>query len=58
MTDSKSAEEKPKNEVAKRVVTPKRKYFFPEEGVTVEAEDSVEAATKLKKSKQVKEGDV
>lgn len=41
----KNVEQKPKVEIAKEVVTPKRKYFMPEQGKVVEA-DSIEEAVK------------
>jgi hypothetical protein len=53
-----TTDEKPKRSIAKRVVTPKRKYFVPEHGVTVEANDVTDAVEQAKKLKQEKEGDV
>lgn len=40
-------EELSKREVAKEVITPKKRYFFPEEGKSVEAETQEEAEKKL-----------
>ena len=46
----KNVDEKPKQEIAKEVITPKRKYFLPESGEVKEA-DSIEEATKKKGDK-------
>lgn len=56
---TKTAKEQSSTEIAKSVETPKRKYFAPLQGQTVEAADEVDAAqqvTKLKKDEEV--GDV
>ena len=45
-----NADETPKVEVAKSVVTPKKRYFYPEAGKTVEA-TSKDEADKLVKEK-------
>lgn len=42
----KSADEEPKTKIAKRVMTPTRKYFVPSHGVEVVA-DSVDKAIEL-----------
>jgi hypothetical protein len=62
--EQKSAGELSKKEVAEKVVTPKRQYFFPDYGRTVEVEDTgnehknIENATRLaKKEAGVKESD-
>ena len=57
MNSTPSADELPKNEIAKKVVTAKRLYFMPDHGVSIEAESPAEAAELLKKSKQEKDGD-
>ncbi|NHW45970.1 hypothetical protein HAV21_03535 [Paenarthrobacter sp. MSM-2-10-13] len=44
-------------EVAEAIVAPKRKYFLPIEGVTVEADDELEAAKKAKQQKEAEVGD-
>lgn len=55
MNKAKSADEQPKEAIAKKVVTAKRRYFVPDHGVSVEA-NSPEEAVKLA-AKQEKEGD-
>lgn len=50
-------EQKSTIEVAEAVVSPKRKYFLPIEGVTVEADDALEAAAKAKQQKEAEVGD-
>lgn len=52
-----SKDENSNIDVANSVVTPKRKYFLPLEGVTVEADDELEAATKAKQQKEAEVGD-
>lgn len=54
---AKSIEEQSKKEIAKRVITPTRKYFLPTKGVTVEAADEAEAVKKANK-KDEEVGDV
>lgn len=47
-------DEQPKKKVAKKVVTPKRRYFVPEHGVSVKAtshEDAVKQAEAIVKKK-------
>ncbi|MEW1951033.1 hypothetical protein AB0280_17500 [Pseudarthrobacter sp902506025] len=44
-------------EAAEAVISPNRKYFLPLEGVTVEADDELEAATKAKQQKEAEVGD-
>lgn len=39
----KTADENSKAKIAKRVVTPKRRYFMPAAGVSVEADDITKA---------------
>lgn len=51
----KSADEEPKEQVAKRVVAPKRRYFMPQTGESVFA-TSVEDA--VKRASKGQEGDV
>jgi len=55
-----SADEQPKQAVAKKVVTPKRRYFFPSTGVSIVATSLDSAQTmhqkQLKKSKKVGDG--
>lgn len=46
-----TTEEKPKEEIGKSVITPKKRYFYPEAGRSVEA-DSKEEADKLVKKKE------
>lgn len=46
-----STEEKPKREVAQDVITPKKRYFYPEAGRSVEA-DSRDEADKLVTKKE------
>lgn len=41
-------DEKPKKSIAKRVITPKRKYFVPSHG-EIEAKDMKDVEIKLKK---------
>lgn len=55
-----SADEKPKAEIAKQVITPKRKYFFPQRGVEVEAVTAELAVEALKSTntEDEKVGDV
>lgn len=51
-------DEQPKNKVAKKVLTPKRRYFVPEHGVSVLATNPNEAAEMARKQvNQVKAGD-
>ena len=52
-------DEQPKKVVAKRVITPKRRYFVPEHGVSIEAVDQADADKKVKKlsAPAQKEGD-
>lgn len=45
--NTQTPEEKPKEEVGKSVITPKKRYFLPEAGKSVEA-DSLEEATQTK----------
>ena len=47
----KTTEELPKEEVAKKVVTPNKHYFFPEKGKSVQAESLEEAQKKVEKDK-------
>lgn len=56
MSNKKSTDELPKKEVAKKVITAKRRYFLPTHGISVEAESVEEAVTKVKGNKK-KEGD-
>jgi hypothetical protein len=48
MTDSTSADEQPKRQIAKRVVAEKRRYFVPEYGISVDAVDADDAVKKAK----------
>jgi flagellar biosynthesis regulator FlbT len=49
--------EKTKKEIADQVITPKRRYYFPQQGKSVEAE-SREAANKLvEETKEEEDGD-
>lgn len=57
MSDSKTNEELPKKELAQKVITPKRRYFFPEHGKSVEADDYADAVQKMKDINQEKVGD-
>ena len=43
-----SADEQPKQDIAKHVVTPKRRYFFPHHGLSVLAGTMKDAEAKLK----------
>lgn len=59
MTDTKSQDESPKEAIAKKVVTKKRRYFFPRHGKSVEANSIEEAEKSLDdQTKQDKDGDV
>ena len=55
-TTTPTVEEQPKQTVAKAVVTPKRRYFFPYAGVSVEANTLDEAQSAYKKQLKTKEG--
>lgn len=44
MSTSKTPDETPKRKIAKKVVSPKRLYFSPDLGRSVEASDEVEAS--------------
>jgi hypothetical protein len=58
MSTTTTPDETPKQQIAKKVITPKRKYFLPEAGVEVEAtslENAVNAVTK--QTNDVKAGD-
>lgn len=55
MSNNPSPDEQPKRRIAKKLVTPKRRYFVPSRGVSVEASDA-RAAAKAG-TKQVKAGD-
>jgi hypothetical protein len=55
MTTALSADEEPKDKIAKKVITPKRRYFVPEYGVSVLAESAEEAAEKATKLKDTEE---
>ena len=48
----KAADENSKAKIAKRVVTPKRRYFIPAAGVSVEADDMEKALKAAEKPKQ------
>lgn len=55
MSTSAIPDEQPKRRVARRVMTPKRRYFVPEHGVSVKAENvdkAVEAARKAVTKKE------
>jgi hypothetical protein len=52
-----TTEEQPKKQIANKVITPKRKYFVPSTGRTVEAESLADAVTESEKTKQEKVGD-
>ncbi|WP_427007196.1 hypothetical protein [Pseudarthrobacter sp. H2] len=53
-----SPDEQPKKTMAKRVITPKRKYFLPFEGKTLDAEDLADVEKQLIKEKELEVGDV
>jgi hypothetical protein len=54
---AKTTEEKSKKTIAKRVITPKRRYFVPNHG-EVEAEDLTRVEAKLKQvNKKAEAGD-
>lgn len=55
--NSKSADEQPKEEVAKRVISSKRRYFVPEHGISVEADSPEEAAKAAAKLVKQEDGD-
>lgn len=59
MSTNPSADEQPKQVVAKKVVAAKRKYFFPNQGREVEATSLDEAVSLInaKQAEQPKEGD-
>ncbi len=50
-------DEQPKKAMAKRVITPKRKYFLPFEGKTFEADDLADVEKQLTKEKELEVGD-
>lgn len=54
--DEPTPDELPKREIAKRVITPKRRYFVPEYGRSVEAE-SLDEAAKLAKKQAAKKAE-
>lgn len=60
MSNNTTPDETPKRQIAKKVLTAKRRYFVPEHGMSVEADSpaaAVDEAIKARKSKKVKEGD-
>jgi hypothetical protein len=58
MVKTPTSDEHPKNDIAKRVITPKRRYFMPEAGVSVEAESTEDAIKQLEKLKSKKAEEV
>ena len=54
-----SADEQPRAEIARKVVTAKRRYFLPEYGLSVDANDVADAVRKAKalKGQTEEEGD-
>jgi hypothetical protein len=53
-----TADELPKKEIAKKVVTPKHRYFFPDHGFSVEASSYTDALSEAdKKLKAIKDSD-
>lgn len=56
MSKKKSADEHSKDKIAKRVVTPKRRYFLPEAGREVEAEELANVQEALNKEAEVGDG--
>lgn len=52
MNDKPSADEMPKKKVAKRVISPKRRYYFPTLGKSVEATSREEAEAAVTKEKE------
>jgi hypothetical protein len=54
--NSKTPDEKQKNATAKRVTTPKRKYFLPFQQVSMDAVDLADVEKQLKK-KELEVGD-
>ncbi|MEA9986254.1 hypothetical protein [Subtercola sp. RTI3] len=59
MTDKpqENIEEQSKNEIAKNVVTAKRRYFLPHHGVSIEAETPEEAVAEYNKTISEKAGE-
>ena len=60
MSNTPSADEKPKEATARKVVAEKRRYFVPDAGISVLAEDAhaaIKRAKTLKTSDPEKEGD-
>ena len=59
MSDDKTADEQPKRKIAAKVIAANRRYFIPQHGVSVEAQDVDEAVTKAKKliKSEEEEGD-
>ncbi len=55
--ETKSADEQPKKAIAKRVITPKQRYFFPSHGLSIEAESNEKAVEQFKKLTKKKVGD-
>lgn len=55
MDNKKSSDEQPKRKIAERVVTPKRKYFVPALGETVEATDAETAVEEARKAVKKRE---
>lgn len=54
----KTTSEQTHNEVAKAVVTPKRKYFFPDYGKTVEVDETGDTAKELAEATKLVEKEV
>lgn len=56
MTDTKTPDEQPKAQIAKKVISAKRKYFFPARGAEVEASSPEEAEQLMKRQTKNQEG--
>ncbi len=56
-TTEKTPDEQPKKAVAKKVVTPKQRYFFPSHGISIEAESTEKSVESFKKLNKKKVGD-
>jgi hypothetical protein len=57
MDKKKSPDEQPKSKIARQVTTPKRRYFVPAFGVSVEADSAQDAVEEAKKAAKPEVGD-
>lgn len=58
-TTPQTPDETPKQQIARKVITAKRRYFFPQHSLSVEAEsqEAAQALVEAKLKEQKKEGD-